>query len=159
MKILIVYDSVFGNTLKVAQAIEQALSVDNRVEISSVSAVKPEQMNGVDVLIVGSPTRAFSPTKPMTAFLKTTTSKDLKKVKVLSFDTRANLGDVNSKFLNVMVKLFGYAAEPMLKGLLKKGGEFVVSAEGFFVNGNEGPMKDGELERAARWARQSLHLT
>lgn len=27
---------------------------------------------------------------------------------------------------------------------------------GFFVNGKEGPLKEGELERAAEWARQIL---
>jgi len=26
--------------------------------------------------------------------------------------------------------------------------------EGFFVNGTEGPMKEGELERAAEWTKQ-----
>jgi hypothetical protein len=29
-----------------------------------------------------------------------------------------------------------------------------VPGEGFFVNGKEGPLKEGELERAASWAKE-----
>ena len=39
---------------------------------------------------------------------------------------------------------------------LKKGGELALPAEGFYVEGSEGPLKEGELERAADWARQIL---
>jgi hypothetical protein len=53
-----------------------------------------------------------------------------------------------------MVKLFGYAAIPIANRLRKKGGELALPPEGFIVEGTEGPLRRGELERAADWARQ-----
>lgn len=53
-----------------------------------------------------------------------------------------------------MVKIFGYAAEPIARQLMKKGGTLALPPEGFYVKASEGPLKDGELDRAAAWARQ-----
>ncbi|GAH67112.1 unnamed protein product, partial [marine sediment metagenome] len=58
MKTLIVYDSIFGNTEKIALAIGNSLSSKGNVETYRVSAIKLEQLIGLDLLIVGSPTRA-----------------------------------------------------------------------------------------------------
>lgn len=80
----------------------------------------------------------------------------LKGVHVAAFDTRFDEGDVDSRLLLSLVKRFGYAAEPIQKKLEQKGGEAVLPAEGFFVTGEKGPLKDGELERAANWAAQIL---
>jgi len=55
-----------------------------------------------------------------------------------------------------MIKLFGYAAKPIAGMLKKKGGSLVQQPEGFYVKDSEGPLKDGELERAARWAQSLL---
>jgi hypothetical protein len=75
---------------------------------------------------------------------------------VAAFDTRVEVAKVNSAFLTFMVKLFGYAAEPIARGLKKKGGLLVGTPAGFFVLGKEGPLEEGELERAASWAKQLL---
>ncbi len=150
MKALVVYDSVFGNTEKVAQAIGDALGA----QTLRVGDVKPEHLTGLDALIVGSPTQAFQPLKPVKAFLKAIPAGALKGVKVAAFDTRADVPEVNSWILTAFVKVFGYAAEPMAARLVKKGGTQAMPPAGFFVNGKEGPLKDGELERAAAWARQ-----
>jgi len=55
-----------------------------------------------------------------------------------------------------MVRLFGYAAAPIAKRLKSKGGELVLAPEGFVVKDTEGPLKEGELDRAAAWARQLI---
>ncbi len=153
MKVLIVYDSVFGNTEKIALAISNSLGSKENVETFRVSAIKPEQLIRLSLLIVGSPTRAFRPTKAITNFLKKISSNGLKGVKVAAFDTRISTADVNSRFLNILVKLFGYAAKPIASKLEKKGGELIIPSEGFFVKGTEGPLKEGELERAVAWAK------
>ena len=153
MKVLIVYDSIFGNTEKIALAISNSLGSKENVETFQVSAIKSEQLVELSLLIVGSPTRAFRPTKAITNFLKKISSNGLKGVKVAAFDTRISPADVNSRFLNILVKLFGYAAKPIADKLEKKGGELIISPEGFFVKGTEGPLKDGELERAADWVK------
>ncbi len=152
MKVLIIYDSFFGNTAQIAQTIGRSLDSKNQVTVVKISDLKPEQMTGVDLLIVGSPTRAFRPTKPIVKFLKTLPKNALKGVKVAAFDTRINTDEVKSRFLHFMVRIFGYAAEPIAEQLIKKGGEQVLLPEGFFVNESEGPLKDGETERAAKWA-------
>jgi flavodoxin len=156
MKALVVYDSVFGNTEKVAQAMGQALGSQAEVQTLRVGDVKPEHLAGLDALIVGSPTRAFSPTAAIKNWLKSLPPNSLKGVKVAAFDTRIALSDVNSSLLTFMVKLFGYAAKPIGDRLAKKGGDLVLSPEGFFVKDSEGPLKDGELERAADWVKQII---
>lgn len=150
MKVLVVYDSVFGNTKKVAQAIGDALGA----QALHVGDVKPAHLAGLDALIVGSPTQAFQPLKPVKAFLKAIPKGALKGIKVAAFDTRADVKEVNSPILTAFVKVFGYAAEPVAARLIKKGGTQAMAPAGFFVNGKEGPLKDGELERAAAWAQQ-----
>ncbi|MDD4346819.1 MAG: hypothetical protein PHZ11_08045 [Desulfitobacteriaceae bacterium] len=72
---------------------------------------------------------------------------------VLAFDTRISAKDTNSKVLNVFIKVFGYAAEPIGEKLQKKGGNLIAPPEGFFVKDSEGPLKEGELERAANWVK------
>jgi len=153
MKVLIVYDSVFGNTEKIAQEIVNSLGSKENVETLRVSDVKPEQLIGLELLIVGSPTRVFKPTKAIMNFLNKIPLNALKGVKVAAFDTRIFTADVNSRFLNILVKLFGYAAKPIAYKLEKKGGSLIIPPEGFFVKDSEGPLKDGERERAADWAK------
>jgi flavodoxin len=152
MKALVVYDSVFGNTEKVAQAMGEALGA----QAIRVGDVKPEHVAGLDVLVVGSPTRAFSPTPAIKRWVSGLPSKSLQGVKVGAFDTRMALEDVDSGFLNFMVKIFGYAAKPIGDRLARKGGDRALSLEGFYVKDSEGPLKDGELERAADWVRGML---
>ncbi|MBN1875604.1 MAG: flavodoxin family protein [Anaerolineae bacterium] len=152
MKVLVVYDSVFGNTEKVAQCVGEALEA----QTLQVGDVKAEHLASLDALIVGSPTRAFSATPAIKSWLKSLSPGSLQGVKVAAFDTRMDVKEVNSRILTFFVKIFGYAAEPMATRLVKKGGAQAMPPAGFFVKGSEGPLKDGELERAAEWARQLL---
>lgn len=156
MKALVVYDSFFGNTEQIALAIASALGSEENVQASRVSNTKPEHLKGLDVLIVGSPTRAFRPTKPITDFLNSIPPGGLKGIKVAAFDTRVSTDDVNSRFLNTMVRLFGYAAKPIADRLGKKGGSLMAAPEGFFVKDSEGPLKDNELERASAWIKSAM---
>ena len=156
MKALIVYDSVFGNTEQIAKAIGDSLADLTSTEVVKVSEAKLEQLQGTGLLIVGSPTRAFKPTKAIVDFLIQIPSNGLKGINVAAFDTRVNTEDVNSRILNGFVRIFGYAAKPIADKMQKKGGNLVLPPEGFFVKDNEGPLKEGELERAAEWAKQVM---
>ena len=150
MKTLVVYDSAFGNTEKVAQAIGDALGA----QTLRVGDVRPDHLSGLDALLVGSPTQAFQPLKPVKAFLKTIPAGALKGVKVAAFDTRMDVKEVNNGILTFMAGIFGYAAEPIAARLIKKGGTQAIPPAGFMVEGSEGPLKAGELERAVEWAQQ-----
>ncbi len=150
MKILVVYDSYFGNTEKVAQAIGEALGDDAAVK--RTGEVEADELSELDLLIVGSPTRAFRPSDAVKDFLKKIPSGGLKGVKVASFDTRIAKKDTDNPVLRFMVNIFGYAAKPIGDRLARRGGEPVGEPAGFIVLGTEGPLKDGELERAMAWA-------
>ncbi len=152
MKTVILFDSYFGNTEKVAAVIKEKLETSGELIFERFSSASPEILKNADILILGSPTRAFRPTKPATDFINTLPSKSLKGIKTAAFDTRMDLKDVDSKFLRFMAGLFGYAAEPLHKMMIKKGSTSVIKPEGFYVKGNEGPMYDGELERVSAWA-------
>lgn len=77
----------------------------------------------------------------------------LRGVRVAAFDTRIAVSDVKSRILPLMIRFFGYAAEPIEAILERKGGVQALPPEGFYVDGTEGPLKDGELERAGTWAQ------
>jgi len=156
MKALIVYDSFFGNTEKIAQAIGQGLGSQGEVEARRVGDVTPQQLAGVQLLIVGSPTRGFRASEATMKFLNSIPAGGLRGVKVAAFDTRMSLKDLNNAILNFVfwLKLGGYAAKPIADALQKSGGELLAAPEGFFVKASEGPLHDGELERAAEWGRK-----
>ena len=156
MKILIIYDSVFGNTEQIAQGIGNALGSRENVGTFRVNNVKPEQLTGLELLIVGSPTRGFRPTEAITGFLKRTSVNGLKGIKVAAFDTRLSLSDIESSAVRFIVKTGGYAAKLIADSLKKIGGDLIIPPEGFLVKGEEGPLKEGELERAADWAKQIM---
>lgn len=153
---MVIYDSVFGNTEQIARSIGKALSSKMEVETIKVSDARLEQLEGIEVLIVGSPTRAFHPTPAINQFLKRIPGQGLKGVGTAAFDTGIALDDVDSSVGRFFIKRFGYAAKKIASKLSKKGGKTAVPPEGFFVEGNEGPLKAGELDRAAVWANQIM---
>ena len=148
MKILVVYDSYFGNTERIALAIKDSISEKNHVVIKKVIDFVQGDLDGVELIVIGSPTRAFRPTEAITGFLK---KIDISKYKWIAFDTGVDTKLVNSKFLTFMVKLFGYAAPNMAKIIKKAGGTMLTEPETFFVTGNEGPLVKGEIDRFHKW--------
>ena len=156
MKALIIYDSFFGNTEKVAKAIAGSLSMKAEVQISRVSEVKAEQLHGIDLLVVGSPTRGFRPSEGTQAFFASLPTGCLAGKKAAAFDTRIDPAGVTSKMLKFLVKSFGYADKVLVSELQKKGAELVSIGQGYIVDKSEGPLKEGELERAAEWAKTLL---
>ena len=157
MKAAVVYDSVFGNTDKIAGAIADALRSQVGVEILQAGNLTSAQLLGSDLLIVGSPTRGFRPTETVTALLKGISSKALEGVKVAAFDTRLSADDMDSAAARFVINTGRYAAKRIANALSKAGGELVLPPEGFCVQATEGPLKTGELERAAEWATRTLN--
>jgi flavodoxin I len=162
MKAMVIYDSAFGNTEQIAQAIGDGLGSQEEVEILQAGKVNSEQLTGLRLLIVGSPTQRFGPTEGIKNLLKSIPKNGFKGVKVAAFDTRFTTSHIKEiPILPFFVRLFGakaYAAKSIADGLEKKGGELVVTPEGFYVEGTEGPLQEGELERAADWAKEILGL-
>jgi len=155
MKAVVVYDTAFGNTEKIALAIGQALEQEEAVNILKAGSAQPENLTSAELLIVGSPTQKFRPLPSVTALLQNIPPDGLKKVRVAAFDTRITPEEVaRVGILAFLVKLFGYAAEAIGKKLSQKGGTLLVPPQGFYVQGTQGPLVEGELERAAAWAKK-----
>jgi flavodoxin len=142
VKSLIVYDSTYGNTEKIARAIGAALTGD--VKVQKAGEVNAAELASYDLLVIGSPTYGGRPMPTVADFLGKIPDDAVKGKNVAAFDTR-----IPTKF----AKLFGYAADRIAKSLKDKGANLMVPAEGFFVNGKSGPLKDGEEQRAANWAK------
>ena len=147
MKALIIYDSVYGNTEKIARAIAEAITPSNEVKILQAGEANPLELVSIDLLIVGSPTHAGRPTPAIQDLLNKVPKLSLQGINVAAFDTR-----IPTK----LVRVFGYAAGRIAGNLKRKGGTLIASPEGFFVTGSKGPLKEGELERAAGWAKGIL---
>jgi flavodoxin len=168
MKTLIIYDSAYGNTEKIAIAIGTAIDMaigaaigntlgdPGQLQMLRVKDVRPEHLSGLDLLIVGAPTQRFRTTPDMTDFLKSIPANGLKGVKVAAFDTRLSLNDIESSTFRFIIKTGGFAAKHVADYLKKRGGNLLLPPEGFLVKDMEGPLLDGELERAADWAKRIL---
>lgn len=147
MKTLVIFESAYGNTEEIARSIGGAITGDAKV--LRANEVSPSDLEGLNLLIVGSPTQAGRPLSAVQDFLKNVDESVIKGTKVAAFDTR---------FSTRMVKVFGYAAGKIAESLKRKGGNLIAPPEPFFVKGAKGPLKEGELERAAGWAREITKL-
>ncbi len=145
MKVLVVYDSVHGNTEEIAKAIGEGIGEEAKVVKAENTG--PTDLEEVELLIVGSPTYGGRPTPKMKEFLDKIDSIPLKEMKIAGFDTRVPAA---------WVKIFGFAAGKIEKRLKSLGGKPVIKPEGFFVSGTKGPLVEGELERAIKWAQDIM---
>lgn len=156
MKALVVYDSMFGNTAKVAGAIGEALRPLAEARVMPVAEATPAALAEADLLFVGSPTQRFRPLPSVAGLLLGLERGSLAGVTAAAFDTRIVIGPDKPPLLRFFVRLSGpsaYAAARIDRALRRAGARTAAAAEGFFVDGTEGPLAEGELERAAAWAR------
>jgi len=137
MKSIVVYDTNYGNTKKLAETIASKLGKDARAV--QVSDVHPEDLEGIDLLIVGSPIIAWGPSPKIKKFLSGLEKNSLNGKSAAVFDTRIN------------IKIHGDAFKKISKTLQKAGAKIIVDPEFFFVKDKEGPLVVGQLEKAAAW--------
>jgi flavodoxin I len=143
MKTLVVYDSVHGNTEKIAKAIGDAIA--GEVKVLRAGEVNPAELKAFDLLIVGAPTHGGRPTDAIQDLLNKVPASALQGTNVAAFDTRLTTR---------LVRLFGYAAPRIADSLKEKGGTLIGPPGDFYVTGGKGPLKEGEIKRAARWAKE-----
>lgn len=142
MKTLVVYESVYGNTKRIAEAVRDA--IPGEVDLLHAGEAGASGLKAYDLLVVGAPTHGGKPSPQVQKFLDAIQAQALAGVQVAAFDTRMT---------NRLILLFGTAAPKIAKALKTKGGSPAGSPQGFYVTGGKGPLKEGELERAASWAR------
>lgn len=143
MNTLVVYDSQFGNTEQVALAIADALRAFGQSQAVHIDPAHPVELNGLDLLVLGGPTQNMGATSGIRAFLDKLPAAQLQSLSIACFDTRYRQSQLFT----------GSAAAAMVKILQKLGVTPLAPAESFFVSRKAGPLVDGELDRAAAWAR------
>ena len=86
MKALIVYDSTYGNTEKIAKAIGAALT--GEVKVLRAGEVNPAELNAFDLLVIGSPTYGGRPMPSVAELLNKIPESAIKGKNIAAFDTR-----------------------------------------------------------------------
>jgi flavodoxin len=124
-----------------------AAAIGGDVALSRPGEAGISTLAGLDLLVVGAPVHGGRPMPSVQAFLDRLPA--LQGLRVAVFDTRLT---------SRLVKVFGYAADRAAASLKDKGAILVGAPEGFLVTGKRGPLKEGELEKAAAWARSLLEL-
>lgn len=162
---LVVYESLFGDARTIAAAIAEGLST--RMPAEAVSAVHAPTAIGPDVglLVVGGPNHATGMPRPATREGATRDHPDLHPeslerglrewldevtvdapdLPAAAFDTRLH----HPRF----VAALDHAARSEEKLLKHLHCRIVAPAEHFSVTAAEGPLADGEEERARQWGR------
>ncbi|QMS84587.1 flavodoxin family protein [Candidatus Xianfuyuplasma coldseepsis] len=145
MKILIVYATFFGNTEKVAKMIQQHCGAD--AELQHVNNV--HSVIGYDMVIIGSPTRAFRPTKPIVNLVKSFGNESTRMIAF--FDTRVDPTTIEQGFVHKMMKWFGYSNDTLEKIARKKKLNVRLPSGEFCVKDSEGPLVDTIEEDVRKW--------
>jgi flavodoxin len=143
MKSLVIYDSQYGNTRRLAEAIAAELGAVGTVEIENARDKDVTLPPDLTLLVVGGPTQVHGVSPPLRGQLDTIARHRLDGVPAVAFDTRGR----GPRFLT------GAASVGIAKRLKQKGAKLVVEPESFLVEGTEGPLVEGEIERASAWAR------
>ena len=158
MKALIVYESMFGNTEDVAQAIAKGMGDTVEVEVAEVSRAPASPQ--VPMIVAGGPTHAFSMSRPNTRAdaIKQGAPPGREAVglrewlqalpsghhddRLVTFDTRVAKAR----------RLPGSAAKSAAK-IARRHGYATETTESFYVHDVSGPLLTGEVERAEAWGR------
>ena len=151
--VIVIFDSLFGNTQKIAEGIARAFKSISKVKVEHISEVKTNEVSKHDLIIVGSPTQGGRPTLTLLNFLEELDINALSGKDVAAFDTR--LDENNQKLLlRYIMKIIGYAAPKILKILTAKGGNPISKPQAFIVKDKQGPPLEGEIEKAtATWLK------
>lgn len=166
MKALVVYESMFGNTAQIAQAIADGLRETMSVDVREVQDAPTTPAGDIDLIVAGGPTHAFSMSRTRTRTDAIAQGAAHGKVdfglrewingipderhdsSLVTFDTR----------VSKVRHLPGSAAKSAAKAGRKHGFATYASPESFYVDDISGPLEDGELERATAWGRELAAL-
>jgi hypothetical protein len=160
VRAIVVFESMFGNTEKIATAIGEGLSDRMAVDVVEVGTAPSDIIAGTDLLVVGGPTHAFGMSRPQTrqdaarqAGGEVRSRSGIREwldavtpgapVSAAAFDTRIGKGWVP-----------GSAARSAQRRLRAKKFQSAADPETFYVEGTLGPLLEGELARARQWGAE-----
>jgi flavodoxin len=142
MKTLIVYDSLYGNTQHIAQAIAATLGEGGLAPMVAAQDLGILDVTDLDLLVVGGPTQRHGISPELRAVLDAVPAGALGGVAAAAFDTR----------LRAARLLTGSAASRIARTLEQKGARLVLPPESFLVTHRDGPLVEDEATRACGWA-------
>lgn len=147
MNTLVIYFSKFGNTRLVAEAIGKTLKQGSRVRTINSEQLAATDFDGIDLVIMGSPTHKMNLPEAVRLVFDRLPKKILRRVYFCAFDTSYKMSWLLNQFT---------ASKKLSSKLRKLGGKSLVPPEIFHVMEKKGPLFDGELERAQKWAASIL---
>ncbi len=154
MKVLVIYDSKYGNTKIAAENILEGLKQveDIEAKISYVKEVDSQNVVSYDALIIGAPNHMGSPSRTIKKFFDKLAELDLKSKDVAVFGTYSGRIRVSDRAVKKLEKRVEKTL-PKVKLLLPS-----LSIK---VKGVTGPVVEGELTRCKdfgnRIAKQLLN--
>ena len=145
MKGIVVYDTSYGNTKKIAEAIAETLK-ESGVEVDLFYVKDVKKLNGkdYDFLVLGSPTKFGTMSFAIRGFLGKVKSEEWMNKPFAAFDTE-NPENVEKKQ--------GSAGEKIAEKLIEKKMNQLVPALKALVFDMKGPLKEGEIERTKEYAK------
>jgi flavorubredoxin len=168
MNILVAYESLFGNSRKIAEAVADGLrqcltSAD--VTCARVDDIKPDTAGQVDLLIVGGPTHNMgmsSDRSRQSGVERAKKQNAQSQVETHAVGVRewaAELEKVHkapaATFDTCVDQAFsGHASKRIAAILRAKGYKLVARPASFHVGGTLGPLAEGEITRAKAWAQE-----
>ncbi|RAL23010.1 flavodoxin [Lujinxingia litoralis] len=162
---LIVYESMFGDNEKVAYAIAQGLATGMRVDVMEVSSAPPRVDSSIDLLVVGGPTHMTRlSTERSRHRAEDESEEDWEPLSesgvrewLAGLKARGEVGrgaaaafGTNLQEPKWLSKV-GQASRAIGRRLKHLGFELIEAPQTFFVEGTEGPLVEGEAERAHRF--------
>ncbi len=149
MNALVLYDSKYGNTERIAEAVALLLQESLPTRLTAIEDVDDcaETLHDVDLLVLGGPTHRHGISETLREALACLGDRALDGIRVAVFDTRAHGARV----------LTGSAGVRLARLVRHHGAWLVVPPASFIVRGVRGPLERGELERAQEWTAEVLH--
>jgi hypothetical protein len=167
MRAVIIYESMFGNTRAIADAIGKGLEPLGNVVVVPVVEAGRERLGDADLLVVGGPTHFHGMSRPRTRKWAAATAQKPKNDLVLDRDAQGpgvrdlltSLGHGHTKVAAFDTRfkgpavLRGRASKVISRKLRKHGFEVVAKPESFFVT-LENHLEPGEEARAQEWGKR-----
>ena len=147
MNALVVYFSKFGNTKKIAGAIAETLESAGSVRVVGADKLAVSDLSDADLVVMGSPTHRMNLPEAVRPMFDALPRRVLRDTPVVAFDTSYKMSWLLARFT---------AARKLDRKLRKLGGKRIVPPETFHVEGREGPLYEGEIERAQAWAESIM---
>lgn len=143
MKTLVVYFSRFGNTHRIADTVAESVAKNGDVRTIEFDQLDQNELKGIELLVVGSPTHNMNLPQALKPVFEQLPKRFLPGTPVAAFDTSYKMSWMLNQFT---------ASKRLAKKLRKLGGKLILPPEIFHVTDREGPLYEGELQRAQAWA-------